>query len=532
MKPKLLLLLLLLSFFVPRNGFSQDNDTHKTFSTVICEYTLPISLNGLSVTSFHVTPKIRIEKWEKSAKIILEISKKQGTPADPNPSFYYSYNFNGKKYGDGTLDRALFNSIKAENLTYEVLVSYGSKSWGWQKVDGMTNQFGPIDLKAKASEVNVRVRVVNLSFSGTNQIENKLREILRPNPESSIKSTDQKNSKDSGSANSSSSVQKKSDETSKNAEEDAAATTKPTKEEVSPVKKAATAANNSASSTSTSKATDTETDKNLREAESKERAERIEAERKRQEEEAKASRQKTYDDWKADKKDEQTKMEAASMAASFSMFYLIGGMIYEGMGDVNPDYVFKSGSKLRLHVGIDFGFSGLLYPTPFASDKSTMINGESSTKNELIPRDVYHINLNVKAKIGAEHPFYGFHGYLAPQAGISPLFDGYNFTPLNVGGHAFGGIKWVKGFVDYGIGTRFFSSSSNDAEESGSGETNINYEKLTYGLKFTTNADANFRRSHILLGMIDEKISVSFKQSFVDPTLEYLVKEGKSQSIK
>ena len=293
------------------------------------------------------------------------------------------------------------------------------------------------------------------------------------------------------------------------------------------------------SASGVSSISNTEADKKEREAERRQRdadakaeAARQEAERKQAEEEAKETRQKSYDEWKANRKDEQSKLDAASMAASFSMFYLIGGFIYDGMGNVNPDYVFKPGNNLRFHAGIELGLSGVAYPSLFASDKTTMIGGETSTKKELIPRDLYHINLNVKAKIGAEHPMYGFYGYLAPVAGISPVFDGYNFTPLNVGGHVFAGLKWVKGFVDYGIGNRFFSSTSNDAEESGAGETDIKYERLTYGLKFTTNADANFCRSHILLGMIDEKISVTGAQAFVDPTLGYLVKEGKSESIK
>lgn len=531
MKPKLLQSLFFLYFFIPENGFSQINDNNKTFSTIICEYTLPINRNGLSVTSFHVTPKIRIERWEKEAKIILEISKKQGTPANPNPSFYYSYNYNGKKYGDGTLGRNIYSNIKAENLTYEVLVTYGSKSWGWQKVDGMTNQFGPIDLKAKASEVNVSVRVVNLSFSGTSMIENRIREMLRSGSGNSIETSNEKTSNTPTTNGSDTSVQKKSEEKTKTLKEDVVAKNDQTAERTSSVNKISTTSGSVADENST-KSTDSQTDKSRAKLESRELAEREEAERKRQEEDAKVSRQKTYDEWKANKKDEQAKIDAASVAASFSMAYLIGGIIYEGMDHVNPDYVFKPGSNLRLHLGLDFGFSGLIYPTLFASDKSTMINGESSAKKELIPRNIYHLNLNVKVKIGAEHPLYGFYGYLAPQVGMSPVLDGYNFTPLNVGGHAFAGINWVKGFIDYGIGTRFFSVSSNDAEESGSGKTDINYEKLTYGLKFTTKADANFRRSHIIIGMINEKISVAYQQAFVDPTLGYLVKEGKSKTIK
>jgi hypothetical protein len=266
--------------------------------------------------------------------------------------------------------------------------------------------------------------------------------------------------------------------------------------------------------------------------EAKEEAARQEAERKRQEQEELNKKQTEYDAWKAEKKKEQSEMEAASAATSFTMLTLVGGILYDGMGDINPDYVFKNQNQLSFYAGIDMGFSGVAFPSLFASNKSTMVGGKATTKVEVQPKDLYHVNLNVTAKIGAEHPYYGFYGYLAPQAGFSPYFNGYNFSPLNVGGTAFAGLKWVKGFVDYGIGTRSFSSSSNDAEEAGSGKTEMNYNKLTYGIKFTTNPNKDFTRNHILLGVIEEKVTVDYDQAFVDPTMGYLVKKAQSKGLR
>jgi len=335
------------------------------------------------------------------------------------------------------------------------------------------------------------------------------------------------------------------DEATKKAQAEASAKSKQTKEEPSTAKKAvaatggtgtataaATKTASSTASTSVASTANLQAEKKQQEAEARAQAERKEAERRRLEDDAGIARQQEYDEWKAAKKDQQNQMELASAAASFNMLYLVGGMIYEGMGNVNPDFVFKPGNHLRFHFGIDFGLSGMSYPSIFGSELSTMTNGKTSTTKELIPKDLYHVNLNVKAKMGAEHPLYGFYGYVSSQAGFSPVFDGYNFSPLNGGGQVFAGIKWVKGFVEYGVGTRFFSSSSNDTEEAGSGTTDIGYERLTYGIKFTTNADANFRRSHVLLGLMDEKISVRSKQAFMDPTSGSLVKRGKSNSIK
>lgn len=183
MKFKNLYSVILIIFVISINSYCQTNDSRKTFSTVICEYNLPISLDGLSVSAFNVTPRIKIERFEKSAQIVLDIEKIQGTASNPNPSFKHSYNYNGRQYGDQDVGREPFKNISAvrTSIIFEVLVTYGSQSWGWTKVDGMTNQFGPIDKDAKASEVMVNVRIVGIGgFTNTSEIENKIRELSKP----------------------------------------------------------------------------------------------------------------------------------------------------------------------------------------------------------------------------------------------------------------------------------------------------------------------------------------------------------------
>lgn len=173
------------------NGYCQNDDSHQTYSTVICEYNLPIGRSGLSVTAFNVTPSIRLDRGN-TATIYLNIKALQGSSTNPNPSFKHSYNFLGKQYGNQDVGYEPFQSIRAENLTYEVLVTYGSKIWGWTEVDGKDNVFGPIDKNAKASEINVRVRVVNLMFSGTNVIENRIRDLLKASADKKIAEESQK----------------------------------------------------------------------------------------------------------------------------------------------------------------------------------------------------------------------------------------------------------------------------------------------------------------------------------------------------
>ncbi len=185
---KMLVVWLLLFALLPICGYCQS-DSRKEFSNVICDYYLPINKNGLSITSFNVTSKIRIERWEKNAQIILDIEKYQGTASNPDPKFKYSYNYMGKQYGDQHVGKDPFESISTENLTYEVMVSYGDKIFGWKKVDGKTNFFGPIEKDAKASGVMVNVRIVGLMFRGTNEIETKIRGLLQGNTTSNSASS-------------------------------------------------------------------------------------------------------------------------------------------------------------------------------------------------------------------------------------------------------------------------------------------------------------------------------------------------------
>ena len=174
---KLITICLIMAVFFVVNAQNGNNTELKP--STISEYSIPLSRNGLSVTSFLLTPRINISRFEKNATIILDIKREMGTALNLNPSFKYSYNYEGKQYGNETLGKDAFNNITTSDITYEVKVTYGSKSWGWTKVDGMTNQFGPVDKDAKASDVTVRVHVVGVVFNGTSEIENKIRTLLK-----------------------------------------------------------------------------------------------------------------------------------------------------------------------------------------------------------------------------------------------------------------------------------------------------------------------------------------------------------------
>ena len=81
-------------------SFCQSDNNYRVYPSVPAYYTLPIDKNGLSESAFYITPKIKMERFEKNTQIILNIDKKQSTPKDPSPSFTYKYNFMGRQFGD------------------------------------------------------------------------------------------------------------------------------------------------------------------------------------------------------------------------------------------------------------------------------------------------------------------------------------------------------------------------------------------------------------------------------------------------
>ena len=178
-----LLLPSILMLVISLHSFCQSDNNYRVYPSVPAYYTLPIDKNGLTESAFYITPKIKMERWEKNAQIILNIDRKQSTPKDPSPSFTYKYNFMGRQFGDQHVGYDPFMPIKADLVRYEATVVYGAYSWT-KIVDGMTNIFGPVDKNAKASEVFVNIKIVSVGFKGTSVIENEI--IALKNKEKSL----------------------------------------------------------------------------------------------------------------------------------------------------------------------------------------------------------------------------------------------------------------------------------------------------------------------------------------------------------
>lgn len=300
-------------------------------------------------------------------------------------------------------------------------------------------------------------------------------------------------------------------------------------------KKETTADNQKTGTTATEKNSTTARNEYNAQREAQMQAQQREEEERRKEQEARDQRQQQYNEWKRNANEERRQAEAAGLAASFGVLTIVGGWIYnDKMGEANPDYVYdkpENKGKVRLHASIEYGYSFSYYPLIFASDKTTMINGNYQTTKSLEKRNATTINLDVNLKVGFEHDLFGGYGFLSPKAGFSPIFDGYQLSALVYGGRLFAGLKNIKVYGEYTGGNRGFTKTDNDPEESGKGKTDMKYQKLEYGLRITTNKDATFRRNHISLGTIMERLTPGGVESYSDPVTTNLISSGSTPWI-
>ena len=561
-KKHAIIVLLVLPFFSYAQYTEADN--YKKWTNINSVYQLALNKNGLSESAYQLEARVRVERWTNSSQFILDINAVQSTPSNPSPSYKHSYNYLGKQYGNQHVGYDPFIPIKAGNLRYEVILTYGSKSWT-KIVDGMTGIFGPVEKDAKASGVALYIKVVEVNdWNGNRQIEDILNAQL--NAEREKKLAEQKKIEDDKKAAADKlAVEKKAADDKKiaadkeMAEEKKVASEKKTADDkkiaegknAANSKTSAAAGTNDKEGTTASGSADSKTAKGsggkTKEVlqEEQEAARQAAIDRKNAEREAEIARQKAeeerlqqkqtaYDNWKAGKDKEQAQVEAASMAASFGVLTMVGGWIYnDKMGNVNPDFIYKANRKKpRFHLGIDWGYSASSFPVIFNSEISTMRGGREVVEKSLEKKLPFVINLEANVKMGIDHDMYGGYGYLNPKFGFSPIFDAFQFSPLLYGARVYGGLKWVKAYVEYGGGSRTWTQTSNDVEEIGSAKSDMTFTKIGYGLRFTTNADADYRRSHISIGLIDERLSAGGIGYFTDPVTNNIIKTGKSSVLK
>lgn len=183
---------------------------------------------------------------------------------------------------------------------------------------------------------------------------------------------------------------------------------------------------------------------------------------------------------------------------------------------VTPLNPYNPDKKISLNTGIGLGISGTAIPAIY-SEKEPVLIDEDILSKELQPKNIYTVNLDLIIKLGVEHKNFSGSLYAAPKIGVSPLFDATNFSPLHFGGEFAGGLKKIKVYVNYSGGTRNYHLESHNSQKMGSGKIRHNFSRLRKGVKLSSKPNKNFSRSHILLGIISENITVSDTYAYLHP---------------
>lgn len=268
-------------------------------------------------------------------------------------------------------------------------------------------------------------------------------------------------------------------------------------------------------------------------------AKAAEEQRKRQEEdEANQKRQSEYDAWKSTAQKEKDQQDIQNATETIAIFTLLGGFIYNGMDNVNPDYVYvapKNKYTPLFFITNNFGFSFSLDPLLFPSKTNTLVGGKNKYSELLTTETGYYLNLNAESKIGAGNDYYSFYGLLFGKIGVVPTLSGMQYCLGGGGGIDFG-FKNFKLFGQYR--NNFVDSKSltrSDVEESGEADYDMPSTEMNYGIKFTFggNPQDKFRRGHIFLGILEKSFEFekSGNQSYFDTETKTIKHEGKP-SIK
>jgi hypothetical protein len=253
-----------------------------------------------------------------------------------------------------------------------------------------------------------------------------------------------------------------------------------------------------------------------RERQERKQREAEEAEKRRAAARKQARRE--YENRVAQQNKQNRAIASATAASSAGVLYMLAGIIYQGSGRAKANRIYQGEG---LYFGLDFGYTGTLTNIGFNSKKTVFDrNDNASTQDSFTDYGIFNINFDFNPKFGYETENYGGYGYGTLRAGFSPIFDSFGLS-YDLGARAYGGLEWVKGFVDYQFGSRSFSANAwVDAEEVGSGKANYNFNRFTLGTQFSWYGNARTAaRNHIAVGIMYEKVTNDEEGLFVQ-TLE------------
>lgn len=228
----------------------------------------------------------------------------------------------------------------------------------------------------------------------------------------------------------------------------------------------------------------------------REREEYLREKRKREEE---MRKRQEYQQWKDQQNAKNAQLAAATAVTTVTFLAVMGKYIYQNMGMVDFDEIYEPSGSFSLAT--EFGYSFLVQPIYFNSHEFDGVDYDNNTNYDF----TWPVNFDFTMKLGYEWEYVGGYAYGGAGLGMSLVAHSFNFPSYNYGGRIYAGLPNVKGLFEYGGGGRSITTDYwMFEEEHGGGYTNMSFQNIKYGARFTW---GQFTRSHISLGIIEEGVS-------------------------
>ncbi len=151
------------------------------------DYILPLGKNGLKETYFMMNARVKITRWEKKATVRVSFDFVAGIAENSDPPFKFMYQYNNKYYGNQHLGKESFNGIRVDRdfTKFKVTVmGYGkSKTLEVPRGEYFFLEFDNTNIDANKISIFFP-EVTYIAFTGTRQIEDKIRNLEKSNEQS------------------------------------------------------------------------------------------------------------------------------------------------------------------------------------------------------------------------------------------------------------------------------------------------------------------------------------------------------------
>lgn len=210
------------------------------------------------------------------------------------------------------------------------------------------------------------------------------------------------------------------------------------------------------------------------------------------------AQRQAYNDFMRQQNSRNEAAAAAGAMAGIGVLTILGKAIYGKMGIFNPADAYEPGA-VNVKGSCQFGYSQLVQPMWFNSEYTNSFG----TNTGLDYTYAWPTCFGLALDLGLEHDYGGIEGYASLRGGSSIFITNY-MVDYNYGFRAYAGLPNLQGYFEQGYGSRsLFMNDWITAEQNGSGESNMIWENIKYGLRVNW---GQFVRHHISLGVINEAV--------------------------